>query len=466
MQVARVVIREEIFIRGLPDYCLELMKKDNEFFNPKKARELRMIEGCADPRKARAMRYRARMTPDDIVLWREAKDWIALPRGYMVDAMKIMEKCGIQAEIEDQSVLPEWVDPPVTENRLFDYQWDALCDLMAGATGVMEAPTGSGKTNILLTLIPQLRTPTIVVVHTKELLKQTIERCEAWLGYEPGIIGSGKSKPKDITIAMIQSLDRKDLKEEGLLDRFGCIILDEAHHSPAETWARIIRKFPTRYKYGFTATAWRKDKMEMLIWRVIGNITSKVNKSTVKDAGRLVLTEIRAVPTEYWYDIADTSDWVKMISDIVDNEQRNWLIRDVVGRELDANPKSKALILTDRIEHTERLGRLLYGFDPVILNGSLKTVERRENMAKVKAGTKLTIATTHLLGEGIDCPGWDLLFLVTPVVGGPRTVQIMGRVARPAPGKERAILYDFVDERVEMLKTAFYARNKLYKKKD
>jgi superfamily II DNA or RNA helicase len=465
MQIVRLVIREEIFIQGLPDITKQALMAENQFPNPKKIREMQMMKLCKDERKRNSMRYRFAHTPDDIVLHRSSGDWLALPRGYLGEALKIMDHHGLQVEIDDRTVCPEWSDPPQPGKELFEYQWGALCELLGASTGVMEAPTGSGKTNILLTLIPQISTPTLVVVHTKELLKQTVMRCNSWLGYDPGVIGGGKAKPKDITIAMVQSLDRKDLKAEGLLDRFGCIILDEAHHSPADTWARIIRKFPARYKYGFTATAWRKDKMENLIWRVIGPITSSVSKTEVTAAGRLMLPEVFPVYTEYWFDIADTSDWVKMISDMVENEQRNWTIQETVMLELNRRPDSKALILSDRIEHTEKLAKLLAGYNPVLLNGSLKTVERRENMEKVRAGTRLTIATTHLMGEGVDVPGWDLLFLVTPVVGGPRTVQIMGRVARPAPGKDKALLFDFVDKRVQILQAAFYARNKLYKKR-
>jgi superfamily II DNA or RNA helicase len=85
-------------------------------------------------------------------------------------------------------------------------------------------------------------------------------------------------------------------------------------------------------------------------------------------------------------------------------------------------------------------------------------------MEKVRAGAQLTIATTHLLGEGVDVPGWNLLFLASPIAGGPRTLQAAGRIARPAPGKDRAVLVDFLDEQVPMLRGAFWSRQRLYKK--
>src|SRR5208337_586869 len=99
--------------------------------------------------------------------------------------------------------------------------------------------------------------------------------------------------------------------------------------------------------------------------------------------------------------------------------QRNDLIAREVRARLTAN--IHALILSDRIEHVHTLAGLLDDFAPVILTGDLTKPEREAAMAAVRRGAQLTIATTSLLGEGIDVPGWELLFLATPMAGGPRT---------------------------------------------
>jgi len=103
--------------------------------------------------------------------------------------------------------------------------------------------------------------------------------------------------------------------------------------------------------------------------------------------------------------------------------------------------------------------------EPVILTGSLKKSQREEAMKQVRADKRLTIATIHLLGEGIDVPSWQLLFLVSPIAGGSRTIQAVGRIARPAPGKSKSILFDFVDCRIRLLKGAMRSRAKLYASK-
>jgi superfamily II DNA or RNA helicase len=77
-------------------------------------------------------------------------------------------------------------------------------------------------------------------------------------------------------------------------------------------------------------------------------------------------------------------------------------------------------------------------------------------------GARLTIATSNLLGEGADVPGWDLLFLATPMADGPRTLQAIERVSRAAPGRDRAVVVDFVDADVPALANAYDQRARLY----
>ena len=55
-----------------------------------------------------------------------------------------------------------------------------------------------------------------------------------------------------------------------------------------------------------------------------------------------------------------------------------------------------------------------------------------------------------------------LVFLATPIAGGPRTLQAVGRVSRAAPGKNKATVVDFVDRRVPALVGAHRARQRMY----
>ena len=79
-----------------------------------------------------------------------------------------------------------------------------------------------------------------------------------------------------------------------------------------------------------------------------------------------------------------------------------------------------------------------------------------------KGKVKVLIATGQLIGEGFDCKDLSTLFLATPIRFSGRVVQYLGRILRPAPGKEKARLFDYVDINVDTLKNAAMARQKVY----
>jgi superfamily II DNA or RNA helicase len=51
---------------------------------------------------------------------------------------------------------------------------------------------------------------------------------------------------------------------------------------------------------------------------------------------------------------------------------------------------------------------------------------------------KVLVATGQLIGEGFDCKALSTLFLATPIRFDGRVIQYLGRVLRPATGKEKA----------------------------
>lgn len=441
-----VTVNAGLEISELPEDLKQRFISENAFANPKRETLKRLGKWAGNE-------------PSQIRLWERDGDRLVLPRGYFPAAIGELRKQGIRFDIQDETICPLLSKPFEAKGKLYPYQESALVDLLRYPTGVLEAPTGSGKTNILLSTAEALKTPALICVHTTELLNQTCDRVHSWLDVEPGVIAGSKATLKPVTVAMIQTLSRRDLKAEGIADYFGAVLIDEAHHAPAMTWARILKQLPTRYKYGFTATAWRKDGLQFLMWRLIGNKSAKISQAEVQEAGKIVWPEFETVQTEYFYPIEDASQWGRMLSDLTKNQERNSLIVREVRARLDG---ARALILTDRIEHAKILSEALVDLEPVLLTGEVSKNDRSNEMDRVRKGVRLTIATTHLLGEGIDVPGWDLLFLVSPIAGGPRTLQAIGRVARPAPGKESATVIEFVDGKVRILVNAAQSRQRLY----
>jgi superfamily II DNA or RNA helicase len=154
-----------------------------------------------------------------------------------------------------------------------------------------------------------------------------------------------------------------------------------------------------------------------------------------------------------------------MLSELTANDQRNRMIVDDIAEAVKEN-EGICLVLSDRKKHCETLSTLLhyrYKIQASVFTGDLSTEERREILDCLdKGGIRVLIATGQLIGEGFDNKHLSPLFLTTPMRFSGRVLQYVGRVLRPAPGKKQAVIYDYVDVNVEVLRAAAKARKKIY----
>lgn len=131
-------------------------------------------------------------------------DSLIIPRGCFDLVQNLCKKYGVVAEIIDQRTLQDEI-PLSFNGTLRDYQKQAVGDILSHTQGVLEAGTGAGKTVIALAVIAQRKQPTLILVHTKELLFQWMDRIGEFLGIEAGQIGSGKKNIKPVTVAIVHS---------------------------------------------------------------------------------------------------------------------------------------------------------------------------------------------------------------------------------------------------------------------
>lgn len=445
--VVSISVGAEITIQGLPSALETELIRRNSFPNPEFARKERLglWIGATEP---------------SIRLWRRTPAGLVVPVGNVPYVLEALFDAGVDYELIDCTVAPALDLDIASTGSLFDYQERAVADLLRATTGLLEAPTGAGKTNMLLSVPARIGVRTLILTHTRVLCEQMRERCRTWLGIEPGTLAGTVLDLQPVSVAMVQTLARRDLGE--IASYFGAVLIDEVHHSPARTWAGVLNRLPARYKYGFTATAWRKDGLEPLMFRTIGDVAASISPAVARMAGRILAPHVLPVPTTFQYELTDPTRWSEMIGALVEDEHRNALIVSEVRSRLTG--EARALVLSDRIEHVDALAKALSDLEPTVLTGALSKASRDEAMTGVRAGAALTIATSSLLGEGVDVPGWDLLFLTTPMSGGPRTLQAIGRVTRAAPGKDRATIVDFVDHRVSALAGAAAKRQRVYRK--
>ncbi len=383
---------------------------------------------------------------------------IVVPRGAgrLVHALCREYDVPVQLIDEAHEAVPVAFEERVT---LSAAQERAVGDVLKRRIGVLEAPAGSGKTVMAMAVIARRRQPTLIIVHTKELAHQAVARATAVLGLdeaEIGFVGDGQCTIGErLTIGLVQTL------AHGIppaLRGVGHVVVDECHHAPAVQMAAVVSQFPAKFLLGLSATPYRRDGLGRVIGFYLGETTARIDKSDLAD--RLIAPAI--IKRETGCVVAGDS-FTELVTDLIHDPARNRLIvADVVQAVRESR---KCLILSDRVDHVERLTEMLTsaGVSAAALHGQLGKRTRGEVVAALGAGTlQAVVATGSLIGEGFDCPRLDALFLATPVSFIGRVTQYIGRVSRTAPGKTDALVVDYCDDN-RMLWASWGKRGRLYR---
>ena len=388
----------------------------------------------------------------------EEDDGLRFPRGFANQAVLLCrELCAVNPPIVDRRrLLPEI--EVAFHGELRPYQRQAVEAAAGKSFGVIEAGTGSGKTVMALALIAMRRQPTLVVVHTKELLHQWRQRVEEYLGVVAGQVGDGVCDPQRITIGIVNSV-RSRLAQ--LAPLFGQLIVDECHRVPASLFTDVVSHFDCHYLLGLSATAFRSDEeTTKLIYYFMGDRIHRVDSADLKASGAILAPRVLRAATCFTYGYR--GDYQALIKALVAHEGRNLQILDDI-EQVAGEGGGTVLVVSDRVEHCRLFVERLQsrGIRAELLSGAVEAERREAIVGGVRRGEiAVLVATLQLIGEGFDCPGLSTLFLTTPISFAGRLLQVIGRIMRPAAGKE-ARVYDYVDEKVPALRRSAQARAKV-----
>jgi len=390
---------------------------------------------------------------------------LVIPRGYIRHLVDLCRCDGIKYDIDDRRRNLPQVNFSFHGN-LRPFQQHAVDHMLSKEFGTLSSPTGSGKTIMALYIVARRRQPALIVVHTRDLAHQWIERIEDFLNIpaeEIGFIGGGEKNVGDrITVALVQSL-YKCADEVAL--QIGHLIVDECHRAPSRTFTEAVTEFDSRFMLGLSATPYRRDRLSRLIFWHLGDVHHRVDKNHLIKTGNVLPAEVIFRKTDFKPYNDPVNAYSKMLTELAANDERNRLIASDVVNEVDNHP-GVCLVLSDRKKHCESLQAILkfkHRIPSEVLTGDLSIGRRQEIINRIQQGqVKVLIATGQLIGEGFDCKDLTTLFLSTPVRFSGRVVQYLGRILRPAPGKDRARVFDYVDVHVPPLMKAARARKKIY----
>lgn len=420
---------------------------------------LRHVLTFPNPKYDSAMKYgrdEGDLSPEICLLDIREKT-ATLPRGSVQILRDLMQDIGVEVEFVDGRVSC----PDVSYDfrlQLRDYQHLAVQALVRGVQGYIVSPCGSGKTVMGAAAIAYARQPTLVLVHTQDLLEQWRQMGRDVLGLEVGEVSGGTFAPAAVTIATVQSLQR--LTQESrvrLASRYGVVMIDEAHHTPANSFRDVLTWLPAKYRFGLTATPERDDGLTPLLRLCIGPEAYRIPHQRLIEAGHLIVPEVVPVWTGTHVRRTRHADCIRELSE---NPERNDNLLALVSEEAEAG--RSVLVLSGLRDHCDALATQL-GPRAEALTSRVHKKNRPAILERFRDRSLKVVFATSLADEGLDVTCLERLVLATPARAEGRTIQRMGRLMRPREDKVAPKLYDLVDEYSQAYRQ-FEARKKAYAK--
>ena len=435
--------------------------------------KLRKTASFANPEFYKLQRMRMQTYPHQRFIFSGElrENEIILPRGVLDEAVKILTLAGANVVIRDERIGKKKVKVKFN-GELSDIQAKAIKTLKAHDTGILMAPPGAGKTVMACAMIAERKVSTLILVHRGQLLDQWKERISQFLEIplkEIGTLsGSKKKLSGKIDIGMLQTLTKlEDLTE--IAENYSQIIIDECHHIPATSFEAILKQLPSRYILGLTATPYRKDGLQKILFQQCGPI-----RHEIKEVPTLQLQKVATFyETNFRFpnELGQNPPYHLLIQHLLSDHKRNENIARLTNESITKN--RIPLLVSDRKDHLDTLAGLISTLQPNLkifrLDGDLTSKKRKDTLNEIQVLIQskqviLIMATGSLIGEGFDLPELDTLILASPLSFEGRIIQYAGRIHRSSEGKSLVQIIDFIDSFSGVFMKMYRNRLKTYKK--
>jgi superfamily II DNA or RNA helicase len=454
------VIANRIYITDPSEEIVDWVKGNLRFPNP-------------EYEKKQRMGFWVGRTPKELLLYEWNGHTLILPFGVTREIMPMLYGTPLTVGFRQDSV----IDYGSRDMGLYDYQETAVAEMIAAKYGILQAKTGSGKTQIGIALIKRLRRRALWLCHTADLLTQSRDRALRYI--DPDMIGTiteGKvNVGAGVTFATVQTMANLELQQ--YRDYWDVVIVDECHRvsSSATSFTRyekVLNHLSARHKYGLTATPERSDGLIRATFALLGKVAYTVPDEAIAD--RVMDVIVRPVYTDLEMDedrclnVDGTVNYVKLIEHITTSMGRNADIAEKIFE----NRGHSCLILSDRLEQLQRIMQMLPEDllkESAFINGKMQSkaakAEREQAIEDMRTGKKKYLFASYSLAkEGLDIPRLDRLFLASPCKYSAIITQAVGRVRRTTEGKETPVVFDFVDEEIGFCMGAWKKRRSSYRK--
>jgi superfamily II DNA or RNA helicase len=356
----------------------------------------------------------------------------------------------------------------------YPYQREALETWRKTKRGVVELPTGAGKTRLAVMALFEARRDTLVLVPTLDLVAQWAGVLQRDTGLPIGTVGGGTFEIAPITVSTYASAYRHG---ERFGNRFGLAIFDECHHVPGEGYALAAEVLIAPFRLGLSATPERADQRHSLLESLIG--PSIYRKAIPELSGvyladydiRTLLVELSQSERKRYDD--ERGIYRKFVSDLGMSlngpaawqrfvftasrtpEGRRALEAYRTQRHLAFAAEEKFTRLAEVLHRHRNEQVLVFTHDnrtayevsrrfllPLITHQT-HLAERAEILRRFRSGQWPYLVTSKVLNEGVDVPQASVAVILSGNASVREHVQRLGRILRKGEDK-RAILYELL----------------------
>lgn len=259
---------------------------------------------------------------------------------------------------------------------------------------------------------------------------------------------------KDFIFATIQTLSKEENLHRYEKNAFDAIVIDEAHHSAANSYKKVLDYFEPKLWLGMTATPDKRD--DNLEGRNIYEIFNHqiAYEIRLQDA----MEEDLLCPFHYFgiTDLDIIADAGKSSGEKVENfrylisEERVENVMKQAEYFGYSGDRVKGLIFCSRIDEAKELSKKFNdkGWRTLVLSGSDSEEARAaaiERLAGEESEDALDyIISVDIFSEGVDVPEINQVIMLRPTESPIVFIQQLGRGLRKAENKEYVVVLDFI----------------------
>lgn len=333
--------------------------------------------------------------------------------------------------------------------ELRDYQEQCIAGLRAAFKNqhrrvLLVAPTGAGKTVMFSYLTRALteRGNRVLLLAHRDFLLDQISGTLARFGIPHGFIAA-KRRRELCHLTQVAGVHTLKSRVGKIAWQPDWIICDEAHHATAGSWDVILGAYPSARVVGVTATPQRLDGKGL--GEVFEEMVLGPRVQDLMDRGFLSRVQYYSPAT------VSTEGLHTRMGDYVQSEIEQAVnTRGVTGHAVDWYRKAcdgaPAIAFCASIAHSENVaeGFREAGYRWQALHSKASYADNQSAIQKLASGELHGVSSCDIISEGFDVPVVTAAILLRPTKSLGLHLQQIGRVLRPAPGKERAIVIDHV----------------------